>query len=384
MPLDDALDRAIDAAEAHLESAESGPVEESQTEAPEPQEESPEETAYVAKKVLDKSPQRDEKGKFTKAQTSKPEKNAKRIVQAQQISDQEADVQNPEVVPEPSEAQEPPIEVPTFWSAEDKAAFAQAPKQVQAAIVKYENNRNEWANRVQSEVQKAKQYEARASEMFGPYEAELRAAGFKDPLEAANALLGWNDLIKKDPVTACLDILARNGKNPYDLIDGYEDVSNQQPAYSDPRVDDALREAQEAKQQLEEYRKQIDAQAASAQLESFKNGVDSTGQRRSQYFDLYRPQIAQAMKEIVDARPDLTESDALHHAYEYVIGEARKAFGVKATGARPQPSTVDVTKAKAAASSVRTAPSNGVGTTRPKAKTFDEAFELAEEALGLR
>lgn len=384
MALDDALDRAIDAAEAQLSSTDSSPVEESQAETPDIGEESPEETAYVAKKVIDKSPQRDEKGKFTKAQAQKPEKNAKKIVQAQQISDQEADVVNPEAELEPEVQDDPPIEVPTFWSAEDKALFAQAPKQVQAAVIKYENNRNEWANRVQAESQRTRQYEARAKEMFSPYEAELRAAGFKDPLEAAHALLGWNDLIKKDPVTACLDILARNGRSPYDLINGYEDVSNQQPAYNDPRVDEALQKAEEATRRLEEYERQTQAQAASAQLESFKNGVDSTGQKRSQYFDMYRPQIAQAMKEILDVRPDLNESDALHHAYEYVLGEARKAFGVKAPGFRPHQSTVDVQKAKAAASSVKAAPSNGVGSTRPKAKTFDEAFELAEEALGLR
>ena len=128
---DDVLDRALDAAEAQM-ALEPDSNEESNTHSPDVQGESPEEVAHITRKVLDKSPNRDSNGKFTKPQADKSLKSPQGETGTPDISDQDAELDQPEVLEE-AQADSVPIEVPNFWSADDKAHFAKAPREVQQA-----------------------------------------------------------------------------------------------------------------------------------------------------------------------------------------------------------------------------------------------------------
>jgi hypothetical protein len=368
----DILDRAMDAAEAQILEAE--PSEETHTPEPEAQQEDVKEQEEATQESPVKAA-RDERGKFTKAQKASADKA--------QDSDQEADVEQVEA--EGVEVEAPPsIDPPTFWTAEDKAIFAKAPVEMQTAFLRYEKQRNEWANRVAGEAERGKHIEKRATEVFEPYRLKLQANGIKDPLEAAERLLAWNEIFEQDVRTGIQDLMQKNGLTPYDFMD--DAGQHEQQYQGDPRVDQALQEAQEAKRLLEQYQQQMQTQAQQAslaQIESFKKDVDESGQPRAQYFEMYRPQIVNAMQEILKLRPDVSEMDALTHAYEFVIGEARKVFGAPKMQQQPQ-ATANVKKAKLAASSVTGAPSAGTAQSRPRVKSIEDAMDRAEEALGLR
>ncbi len=375
----DILDRAMDAAEAQMLDAQD-------TEAPEPKVESaPEEAAteqepaQEEEKPVAKSSSRDEKGKFTKAQREETE----------QISETEQDV-----AAEP-QAQAESVTPPMFWSPEHKSIFAKAPVEAQKAILHYENQRNVYVNRLENEVNRAKEFDKRLySDMQSPDEIrqhkdQLRLSGIRDEVEELHRYRTWDRIFKHDIKTGIADLMAKNNLTPYDYID---DGNNQTQNYQgDPRVEQALQAAEEAKQLAQQYQEQIEqqrTQSSLAQVEAFKQGKDSSGQSRAQYFDFYKPQIINAMQEILQARPDIAELEALNHAYEFVIGETRKVFGVNASKPSAQP--VDSRKAKMAASSVTGAPSRAMTNTRPKlsGKTdrdkIDEAMDLAEEAMSSR
>jgi hypothetical protein len=384
------LDRAIDNAIDSL--SEKGVVDSS----PEPERASPvddaEESALETEHVeKTRGKARDESGKFTK---SKPEA-LETEGEPEQTSDQAADVESNEAPAQeeaPSQGNEAPIEPPVFWSADRKQLFAKADPELRRAIVDYEAQRNEYVNRIAADASVGKQFRERLySDMESPdqvqaHKAELRVQGVKDEIEELHRYRAWDRIIKTDPLLHCAAILKRNNYTPYDLL---QDQGSQQPEAppTDPRVEQALAAAEEARNEL---RAQKQA-AAQSYLQEFANGKDSRGNVRSTYFEMYRPQIVQAMSEIRNVAPHLSEGDALNHAYEFVVGEVSKLHGIQSTTqahAKPTETKIaEAKKAKAAASSVSGAPATGVPTPRPrlKGKNFDEkldnALDLAMDQL---
>lgn len=300
------------------------------------------------------------------------------------------DLENPEAEPTAEAApiaETPPvveqaIEPPSFWSADRKAIFAKAPKEVQQAVAEYEAKRTEWANRIASESERGKAVEKRAQEVFAPYVEKLKEGGLQDPFEAAKQLLEWNDSFEKDPLTSIVRLMQENGISPQDLFNGYQ----QQPQYSqDPRVEQALAEAKAAKELAEQQRNFIAQQQQKqfmGEVERFKNEKDSAGNVRKSFAEMYAPQISMRA-EAIQRETGAQLYDSLTQAYEEVLGQARKAFGVSAQHS-PEVVVAQAKKAHAAASSVVGAPANGVATKRPKALTIDEALDRAEERLASR
>lgn len=377
------LDRALDAAEEKLAAQESeNTPQEAPAEAAKPD---VVEEAIVAQKIQETQKAqsgRDKSGKFTPKAAKSPVEQAKEVaaeVAPEPIqSDQEADVEQVEAPVVES------IDPPTFWSAEHKALFAKAPADVQKAIVQYEAQRNEFANRKAAEAERGKYIEKRVSEVFKPYELKLKANGVKDPLEAAERLLAWNEMFEKDPRTAISELMHRNGLSPNDFIG---DEAEQ--AAKDPRVDELQQHIEEQKRAFEEYKASIEQQqserAILSEVEAFKQGKDSTGQVRKPFAEMYAPQISQALNAIYDQYPQLSLTEALNHAYEYVAAEVKKLSGVTAPAPKPAVSQEQIIanaqKAKGAVSSVSGAPKNGAAPVRPRAKSIDEALDRAEEVV---
>lgn len=370
---DDIIEKAMDAAESRIEEADSI-VDEALVDPPKtPSEEAPvtEETPKEPKPKVEHPQKLSKNGK----PLGRPKKT--------DLSDQKADVENIEAEATSEQTEDlTPIELPAFWSAEEKAVVAKAPKEVQKIIATREAQRNEWANRIANETEEGRAIKNRAYETFEPYRLKLQANGIKDPFEATSRLLAWNELFEQDPKTGIADLMHKNGLSAYDFINEVET-----PQYpQDPRIEQALQDAAEAKKAAEEYKAQIDQQkdyVFRSQVNAFKEGKDSAGRNRKQFAEIYAPQISQAFDTIQKSYPNMSFEDTLNHAYEFVLAEATKAFGIngngvaKTNGAQPQ-------KAKAAASSITGAPSNGTVESKPRAKTIDEALDRAEERLGLR
>lgn len=376
---DDMLDRAIEAAEAKIEAQD--------TETPvsaEPTQETEVETPAV-EEATKESKARDEKGRFLKgakkaaASEEEPAPDNTDITEDQAVENvEEQEVQEPEA--EVSDAA--PIEPPVFWSAEDKAAFAKAPKDVQGAISRYEAQRNEWANRINSETAEARTVKKQLDDVFEPYKLKYQANGLKTPIEVTERLLAWNEVFEKDVKTGIVDLMRKNGLSPADLMNEDQGQFDQ----PDPQIAEALSQAQAARQAAEELKQQLEQQQQStlkASIDQWKTGADSTGQPRKAFAEMYSFQIDQAAAVISKNNPTMPILDVLSSAYEYVLTEARKVHGVNGLPKPVAKQAVSVAKAKAAASGVTGGPSSGTNAPRPRARTLDEALDRAEERLGL-
>lgn len=377
------LDRAMESAEAqladgetaetHSQLEESTPISDEQSEAPVEAKES-----GLAERREKKT--RDSSGKFKKGGIP----SAKPQAETQQVSsDQNAEegVETDEVAEEAPST--PSIEAPPFWSAEEKAAFAKAPPDVQQVIARKEALRNEFANRLAREAEPAKAYIAKTRELWEPHRAKFATHGVRDEHDAMARLLGWNEVLENDPKFALADLMQKNGLTGYDFI--HDETQSQIPY--DPRLDEALQSAEEAKRVALELQASLDNQRRSqgvAQVEAFRNGQDSAGQQRTAFFDAYRPQIAQAFEEIRKQAPNMPEEEVLHHAYEFVVSDARKLFGINGAVQTQKPKLAVVPKnARAAASSVSGGPSGDVSASRSKLKgnNFNEKLDNSIDAV---
>jgi len=372
----DMLERALDAAESKMsEDVESSEVVETPTS-------DPIEDAAI-KDAIEESPSEPEptnnpaKNEAKTTKDSNVKADSQKILKDQPVKE---DVKEPEIT---TESESPAIDPPPFWSAEHKTLFAKAPKEIQQAISKYEAQRNEWASRLQGESERGKRIEARASEVFKPYELKLKANGIKDPFEAAERLLAWNELFEANPKAAIADLMAKNNLSPDDFANMGE------VEQIDPRIAQIQKDAEEAKRSAEEMRTQIEQEREEAfryQIQDFKNGKDSQGNVRKAFAEMYAPQIDQAFQAIQKIQPMPLEA-ALNQAYEYVLSEARKQFGnisKPAPTKTPEAIVAQAKKQEAASGSVTGAPKSGTVATKRGARTIDEALDRAEAKLSSR
>jgi hypothetical protein len=411
----DAIDRAMDAAEAKLGAMdEIEPKGSTEADLEQPIDKPVQLDLATEKALLDKAnegkkkpatPAKDDKGKFTKvkhfeaAKTAKAPKAVAPAVEEEQISDdQVVDVEPNEAAAEETPAVAP-VNAPTFWSAEEKALFSKAPAQLQQIIAAKDLAYQQHVSRVTNEASRGKDMEKRiyadleTPEAIERHRNELALNGIKDPIDELHRYRAWDRLLKSDVKAGLSDLMRKNGLSPYDFMDEsgqYQEV--------DPRVDQAARDAAEAKQALADMRAENTAREENAfrmEVESFTNGVDSNNQPRRAFAKMYAPQIAQTAGIIEKQWPSLSRQEILHHAYEYTMAEIRKSFGVSnvvqapATPKQPEQVIAAAKKAQAAASSVTGAPSTTITAKKAlKGDTFNQklesAMDNAEEAMGIR
>lgn len=353
MAIDDLIDKAMDAAEDRIE-ADSTP---DPVEAPEPEVE--QEEPLAAKEQIS--------GNEANEETSEAEQGA---------TEAEKPVVN----------QDEPIELPAFLPAETKALLAEASPQLRKKIVAAYEQQEQTTRRVLSESGQLKAEKARVDEVFSPHRTRLQAQGVKDIADLASRALAWDELITKDPKAFVIAQMRQNGITPQDLL---EDAGNDPGVsqYQDPRVDEALEAAKQAKEQLESFQLEQQKQVLTTELESFKNGQDSTGVKRRAFVDMFEPQIAQTIG-MIKADPQyghLSRQEVMHHAYEYVVSQARASGFQFAPPAAPKPVptaesiAAQASKQRAASGSVRGAPASGTSTPRSRLKgeTFEQRLESA-------
>lgn len=372
------LNSAMDRAEETLAPA---PVE---TEAP--QIDPVEEAAEVA--IQEKSAKgRDASGKFTKkAADPEPEAPAEEAP-AEEISDQAASAETvaEEVQAEP--VTEPEIPAPAFWSADEKALFAKAPREVQEVIARRELMLQQQISRAANGGKKAEEYEQRFYADFERPEAaqihrdQMRAQGITDPIAELHRYRAWDRVFRGDIKTGISDLMRKNNLTPYDFTD---EAQESQAQYHDPRVDEIAAKAEAAERKLQELQ-EAQAQREQAQLvtfiETFKAGKDSWGQDRKEFATIYAPQIDAECTKLMSQGQALDV--ALNQAYESVKAQVNQLHGIK----KPSPIAPKTTeqkiaeakKAQAAASAQSGAPRTGMASQKPRLKgnNFNEKFDSA-------
>lgn len=355
------IDRALDAAEAMISDNETVKEPEKEIEVEKlPSEQIKEELAEEASEKAPKAPEEE------------------------QISnDQEANVESQEVEEQTEQAvSDTQIEPPTYWSAERKALFAKAPKELQQIIAARELEQQQIISRSANELNRYKPIVEKVNQVFSPYELKLKAKGL-DPIQATERLLAWDAMFDKDFDGTILDLMRKHGRTPeYYLNMAHQQVDEQpQSQVLDPRVDEIQKELEAYKaQQIQE--KQA---ALMGQIEAFKSGKDSLGNERRKFVEMYEPQITEALKIVRSQFPELTNEQALSESYEYVISQVREAHGInnKPPVKTPEQVKTFAKKAKAAASGIVGAPASGAVPKRIGAKSIDEAMDRAERRQGL-
>lgn len=401
MPLEtvDMIDRALDAAEARImDSSESSDTQVPLSQDPKAIEETREIKALEESKEkseskeLKSSKTRDTDGKFTK--TRKYDAVGKPIKEASptDINDQAVSVETQNLGTEPQAQSTKSLDAPTFWSAEQKALWAKVPSDVQAVIAQRELNAQQQVSRLTTENQTAKTFHARLYSDFETpqaaetHKAELALNGIKDPIDELHRYRAWDKVFKTNIVTGIKSLMQKNNLSVDQLL---QDGSNQYQPPLDPRIEQALASADEAKRlanEQKDYFSKLQTDAVNSELKTFRDGKDSYGNVRDKFVGMYEPQITGVFTQILQQYPHLTKQQALDHAYEFTMQEVRNVMGVttQPSGVKQVASTQAPTipnKALKAKTSVSGSPSNGTSATRPKAKTIDEALDRAEEAL---
>lgn len=387
------IDRALDAAEAKLmDSATTPEVAVPLSQDPKAIEQTAEiqahEKAQEGKQeskpeVKDK---REKDGRFTKSRkydaVGKPIKP--------DLSDQKANVEIEPIEEAPVVSK---VEPPTFWSAEQKALWAKVPQDVQEVVAARELSYQQELSRRANEIQQGKAFQSRiyedmeSPEAIAAHRNEMALQGIKDPIEELHRYRAWDRIFKTDVLTGIKSLMQKNGLTVEHL---YGDESNQYQQYNDPRVEEAIAAAKEAKQLAQEqkdYFNELNTNTILQEIEGFKDGTDSYGNVRRSFVEMYEPQISNVFNYIKGEQPQMSRQTALNHAYEHVLQETRKQFGISSNPAPvQQPKAPEVIaaqsrKAQKAATSVSGSPATGTGAIRPKARTIDEALDRAEEAI---
>lgn len=387
----DLIDKALDAAEAKVVDASAGDaVQETGNVSGSPESGASDrvEEAAAAEAHQKFSQTRDKSGKYLKGKSP--------AAKSKQVSDRTIESDTGAEALESGEAQ-PPDEsaeagaLPAFWSAELKAAAAQAPRALVQKFMEHDARRELWARRMVAESEPAKQHMQRIKETFEPHRAKFAVHGVRDELDAVGRLMAWNEIFETDPWTGINDLMRKNGFTAQDFFD---DGSGYTQQGGDPRFEEALTAAREAQETAQALKSQLEAQQMEqgrAFIEQFKSEPDSSGQPRAAFFETYRPQIVQAFQEIQKQAPEMPEHEALGHAYEFVLGEARKLHGMNKPPATmlTKPSAPTANRAMKAAKSVSGAPNAESATAKPKLKgknfneKFDAAFNNVAERIGL-
>ncbi len=266
----DLIDRALDTAEEKIyeqsvEEGESSPSE-------------PRQNNYQS----ESDSGRDESGRFTK--------------RSQEVSvDNNQESENVEPESESTGSYTP---VPAYWPAELRHLASGAPKELINAFMQFDAQREEWARRSKSEGDKGKYIQQRLYEdmennpdLIRAHKAKLRAQGIGDEIQELHRYRSWDVVFEQDPVRGILKLLQNNGLTPEDL---YNEEFEEEEYPDDPRINEALEEARQARQAVDQYRSYVHQQQEEQfydYVDQWKEGTDSQGQPRRAFAEMYAPQI---------------------------------------------------------------------------------------------
>lgn len=378
------IDSAMDRAMSKLETKDE-PIEETTVETEiEPTEET--------KETLAKD--RDEKGRFAKKQISDHEAKAESTLETDaQTEPTLAEADNTAQTNEAAEASQS-VNPPVFWSTVHKGIFTKAAPELQKVIAERELEYQRTVSRLANESQRAKELETKLFDGWEDKRVELLKEGIRTPVELYQRFMEWDEIFRHNPKAAIKDLVFKNNLTPDDIFGADDALSNEHYSQvrTDPRVDEALNKVNEWEQKLAQQEQERERQYLINETENFKNSTDKYGNIRKPFAEAHAFQIDQMFQNIIQVHPSLSMQEALNFAYDEVMENQRKLFGVESVqkmNSQPQPKTKEQLiaqsqKAKAAASSISGSPTNATKTQKPRlqgnsfAERLDSAISIAE------
>lgn len=365
--LDDALDRAFD---IHDEAAD---VE--TTAEPDVVAETEEEAQYVADATESPEPEaqeegkeRDEKGRFlAKSQEPSPQKKAAQAAPSPEL--EAAPTATPQVAP------------PQFWQGEHKALWEKVPDETKAAILHYEQLRNNYVNEVGNKYANLQRQNAELNQVLEPYTPKLKRQGLS-AAQTVDKLLSWQtDLESPDRETrigTVNELISSMGLNPYDLLGEQGAIPGQQTQYNPITgvVEDLKSEIQTLRDEIAGREQEVKEQALANEYNSWLAEADQSGKSLRPMAQFFEPQMAQLIPHLRQQVPGRTTRAYLQAAYDAVLEHAGLA-GQKPAVVPQQIASVKQRAQAANAAAVSPKPSPAVSGMKAKAKNLDEALDIA-------
>lgn len=292
-----------------------------------------------------------------------------------------AETKTPEAQPDQPAQPVESVQPPQFWKAEHRDHFAKAPPEVQKAIVEYEQQRNQWANRVANEAREARTFQKQIGSVIEPHVQRLKVSGVQ-PIEAIDKLLRWSDILDDEStrVEGFNRLLATYGLTPEHLTQQGQHGSNVDPVYS--QINSELSELKQWKEEQLRASQQAQEEQAARELQNeiatIQAEKDQTGNPAFPRFGVYSPHMAQIIPQLREAYPMANNADLIRAAYAEVDRQLGKSFP-SAPAVQPKVDTERAERAKKAASiNVKSKPTIE---TQSKPKNIREALSEAYAEL---
>lgn len=272
--------------------------------------------------------------------------------------------------PQPVAAAEP-IKAPQSWKPAAREHFARLPPEVQAEVMRREK---ETAIALQESAPARKEVEA-WRQAVAPFEAQIRAEG-GEPIQAVHSLLQTAAALRGPNKVAVVANLIRSFGVPLQELDAAlageaPPPQGQQPAqFRDPRFDEFLGTLQQAQTQ----KRQAQQQRAAADVQAFA--------KENEFFDDVRYEMQAFMTSAAERKVAMTLQEAYNRAC-WGNDEVRAILQQREAAKAANVQVASTQQARAAASSLKSQPTGGVGGgSKPNSRRA--AIEAAAEALSKR
>ena len=337
------------------DSADAAPAEEPQEVAEEPAQS----TASAEEPV--EAPRGPGRPKGSKNKPKEPE-----VAAATEELGQDADLEEQESEGEAEAPQS--LEPYEFWPAEVKRDFAKVPREVQEGLLRHEQTRSAWANRLQQERNEASTYR---KEVESAVPDEVRKLmpfmGVKNEAEILRRATGWIQAEQSDPYLAAMTYIQRLGFTPQDLMNGPQLAQQSSQEYGagsalPPEIQEKLREVDE----LKAWRESQATEMLNSELQSFYAETDESGEVRGNKIPYYEPHMAQVIELIKAEYPGTPRREMLRQAYDIVDRHFTQRFVAPKLQAKQQVTAQHTEKAKKAASAMVSGAPISVSQSAPK------------------
>lgn len=274
----------------------------------------------------------------------------------------------PETTPqEPVTPSPVAVEAPRKWRAEDREVFVRAPREVQEAIQRREQDFETFERITTSRMQRAENVARQFEEVVKPYGYLLNKYECS-MLDAVDRLFHWQDRLESNPEATLHDMAASYG---FEI-----QVIGRPQGQIESAEEEKLRyELETLKAQQETQLKELQANQYRTLVNAWKSEVDATGKPLRPYFDDFRPLIREEVATLEAQNPELPPEAILSEAYNTVVkrmearGFIRREPDINAIQQKTQ-------AARTAASSLKSEPSDSV-TPKREAVSVKDAIAKA-------
>jgi hypothetical protein len=302
--------------------------------------------------------ERDGQGKFAQKDTQEVAKDEAVEVKAEPHQEQQEEQQD-------HQEESPQIKPPSSWKAETKAKFSSLPPDVQAEVLKREEDNIRGIKQYKDQAEKASRYEA----AFAPYARNFESAGLAPEKAIEGILRTENTLRNGSPaqkVAAVQDIIASYGINP----EWFTNTPQVNPEVGHLQNQLQQFEAKQAElmRQMQEQQQQRESVSLNSELSNFA--------KDHEHFDTVRERMA-----------DLLQGGAaktLQEAYETAIwadANIRTSIIAKQQAEERAKASEKAKQAKTAAKV--NVPRRGVIPAQPSVGTMDDTIRAAAKELGM-